>query len=84
MTLAIEPRVAKLIRQVARHEHLLLSEFLEQAVIAWVRRWRPDWYLDVSGSEGPPKRTQLLIVASNETDLRRIPRRLRRAATKEK
>ena len=78
MTLAIEPRVAKLIRQVVRHEHVLLSEFLEQALIAWIRRWRPDWSLGVTGPEGPPKRTRLLIVDADETDLRKLQRRPRR------
>jgi hypothetical protein len=77
MTLAIEPRVATLIRQVVRHEHILLSEFLEQATIAWIRRWRSDWKLEIDGPEGPPKRTRLLIIASNDTDLRRVPKRPR-------
>jgi hypothetical protein len=65
MTLAIEPRVAKLIRQVVRHEHILLSEFLEQAMIAWIRKWRPGWTLEVDGPEGPPKRTRLIVAATN-------------------
>jgi hypothetical protein len=78
MTLAIEPRVAKLVRLVVRHEHLLLSEFLEQATIAWIRRWRPDWELSTDGPEGPPKRTRLLVVAAD------LPSKLTRKSRKGK
>ena len=67
MTLAVEPRVAELIRHVIRHEHILLSEFLEQAVIAWLRRWRPnDYSLEVEGPEGPPARTNIVALGSGE------------------
>jgi hypothetical protein len=67
MTLAIEPRVAELIRQITRHEHILLSEFLEQAVIAWIRRWREDEYsLQIDGPEGPQPRTRVFAIGDGD------------------
>jgi hypothetical protein len=69
MTLAIEPRVAELVRHVVRHEHILLSEFLEQAVVAWIRRWRPTEYsLEIDGPEGPPPRTQIIALGDGVWD----------------
>jgi hypothetical protein len=55
MAMAIEPHLAQIIRGLARHERLELSELLEQAVVAWVRRWRPEYDLEVEGPEGPSR-----------------------------
>lgn len=62
-TLAIEPRVAKLVRQVMRHERILLTDLIEQALIAWIREWRPvEYKLEIEGPLGPPKRTRIVAL----------------------
>jgi hypothetical protein len=30
-----------------------LSQLLEQALVAWLRKWRPEYKLEVQGPEGP-------------------------------
>jgi hypothetical protein len=53
VTIAIEPEVATIFRKLAKHERMQLSPLLEQALIAWIRKWRPNYELDVQGPEGP-------------------------------
>ena len=36
VTIAIEPEVAKILRQLAKHEGMQLSQLLEQALVAWI------------------------------------------------
>ncbi len=63
VAMAIEPHLAQIIRGLARHERLELSELLEQAVVAWVRRWRPEYELKVEGPEGPPEHLKIIGIA---------------------
>ena len=53
VTIAIEPEVAMVFRQLAKHEGMQLSQLLEQALVAWIRKWRPEYKLEVQGPEGP-------------------------------
>jgi hypothetical protein len=53
VTIAIEPEVAQIFRQLAKHEGMQLSQLLEQALVAWLRKWRPEYKLEVQGPEGP-------------------------------
>lgn len=54
---ALEPRIATLLRQIARQERMQLSPLVEQALVAWIRRWRPrDYRLEITGEEAPKRR----------------------------
>jgi hypothetical protein len=59
VAVAIEPDSARLLRMVAKAEGMELSELLDQALIAWIRKWRPEWVLKVKGAEGPEPRTEI-------------------------
>jgi hypothetical protein len=62
VTIAIEPAVAERFRDLAKQEGMQLSQLLEQSLIAWLRRWRPEYQLEVEGPEGPPERTRIIAV----------------------
>jgi hypothetical protein len=62
VAVAIEPNSARLLRMMAKAEGMELSELLDQALIAWMRRWRPNWKLEVEGHEGPKQFTRLRSV----------------------
>jgi hypothetical protein len=54
VTIAVDPNTATVFRTLARAEHMLISDLLAQALVAWIRRWRPDYEVSVEGDEGPP------------------------------
>ena len=49
VAMALEPELVHTIREIAKHERMEHSEFLEQAVVAWIRKWRPEYTLEVEG-----------------------------------